>query len=89
MTAVSVETADRLNEIRRTLVGAGVEAKPATDMLMIAKVFQLVGDGDLVVDALLMTPRPQWLRNLIGHNLSLPPAPDAPPAGLAGGRGTE
>lgn len=74
MTAVSVDTADKLNHIRRQLMVAGVAGKPGKDMELLATVLEYVGDSDLVVDALLMTPRPDWLWELVGYDLSLPGA---------------
>lgn len=88
MTAVSVDTADKLNHIRRELQDAGVVGKPEA-MQHIAAVLEHVGDADLTVAALLMTPRPGWLWELVGYDLALPLAPAAPPVDLAAPRAIE
>lgn len=72
-----------LHDIRSQLAAAGAQMRPATDLAMIARVLRHVGDAGLAVDAILMTPRPQWLSDLIGNDLcrlpAQPPRPMASP----------
>lgn len=89
MTAVNVATAMQMQQIRSDLEVLGVRMKGTTaDLEQIGKVLAHVGDPELTVDALLMRPRPPWLRGLIGSDLSAPlswPRPDH----ASDGRGSE
>lgn len=58
-----------LHEIRGRLASAGAHMRPMTDLAAIAVVLEHIGNPDLVVDAVLMRPRPAWLRELIGDDL--------------------
>lgn len=60
-----------LRELRSDLALAGVETKPSS-LQAINRVLEHIGHAELVVDALLMYPRPNWLWNLVGYDL-MPP----------------
>jgi len=56
--------------IRVRLEDAGVTMRPATDDDAIARVLaRCKGHAGVCGDAILMTPRPNWLRTLIGYDL--------------------
>lgn len=62
-----------VRDIRGQLAAAGAHMRPMTDTAKITKVLEKIGDPGLVADAILMRPRPEWLRELIGFDL-LPPS---------------
>lgn len=73
MAIVTPQRADELNRIRLALQALGVRHNAWTVMSQISRVLDRVGDADLVVDALLLRPRPAWLHALVGDDLSLRP----------------
>jgi hypothetical protein len=50
------------------VAGRRVQQRP-TDAALVERVIGYVGDPGLAVDAILMDPRPQWLRRLIGGDM--------------------
>jgi uncharacterized membrane protein len=64
-----------IRDIRSRLAAAGARMRPMTDLAAIALVLEHVGDPDVVVDAVLMERRPDWLKELIGDDLHLQSKP--------------
>lgn len=56
-------------ELRERIAASGVQFRSATDAVMLARVIDHVGDLELAADAIVMDPRPSWLRDLIGLDL--------------------
>ena len=56
-------------ELRERVAAAGIQLRSKTDPVMLARVFDHVRDVDLAAQAILMEPRPQWVRTLIGADL--------------------
>lgn len=59
--------------VRDDLALAGIPMREPTDAMMISRVIEHVqaggGDEHIAVLAILMEPRPSWLRELIGSDL--------------------
>lgn len=56
-------------ELRERVAAAGIQLRAQTDPVMLAHVLDHVRDVDLAMEAILMEPRPQWVRTLIGADL--------------------
>lgn len=56
-------------ELRERIAASGVQLRAKTDVVMLARVLDHVRDIDLAAQAILMEPRPQWVRTLIGADL--------------------
>jgi hypothetical protein len=56
-------------DLRERVAAAGIQLRSKTDPVMFARVLDHVRDIDLAAQAILMEPRPQWVRTLIGADL--------------------
>lgn len=56
-------------ELREGVAAAGVQLRSKTDPVLFARMLDHTGDVDLAAQAILMEPRPQWVRTLIGLDL--------------------
>jgi hypothetical protein len=56
-------------ELRERVAASGVQMRSKTDAVMLARVLDHARDVDLAAEAILMEPRPQWVRTLIGGDL--------------------
>ena len=56
-------------ELRERVAAAGVQLRSRTDPVLFARMLDHVGDVDLAAQAILIEPRPQWVRTLIGLDL--------------------
>ena len=56
-------------EVRERIAVSGVQLRSLTDGVLIARVVDHVGDVETAAQAIVMEPRPNWLRDLIGADL--------------------
>lgn len=56
-------------ELRERVAAVGVQLRSKTDPVLFARMLDHVNDVDLAAQAILMEPRPQWVRTLIGADL--------------------
>lgn len=58
-----------VQELRERIAASGVRMRAKTDAVMLERVLDHTKDVDLAAQAILMEPRPQWVRTLIGCDL--------------------
>lgn len=58
-----------VQDVREWVAASGVQMRSKTDVVMIARVLDHAGDVEIAAEAILMEPRPQWVRTLIGADL--------------------
>jgi hypothetical protein len=64
---------ERVRELRREVVARGVQTRSyLSDAPILARVLAHVGDVDLAATAIELSPRPPWLRSMIGTALAPP-----------------
>jgi hypothetical protein len=56
-------------DLRERVAASGIQLRSLTDGVLFARVLDHVHDVDLAAEAILMEPRPTWLRTLIGADL--------------------
>jgi Zn ribbon nucleic-acid-binding protein len=56
-------------DLRERVAASGIQMRSLTDGVLFARVLDHVHDVDLAAEAILMEPRPTWLRTLIGYDL--------------------
>lgn len=56
-------------DLRERVAASGIQMRSKSDGVMFARVLDHVHDVDLAAEAILMEPRPTWLRTLIGYDL--------------------
>lgn len=56
-------------EVRECIAAAGIQLRSKTDPVLIARMLDRVPDVGLAAQAILLEPRPQWVRELIGSDL--------------------
>jgi hypothetical protein len=58
-----------VQELRERVAASGIQLRSKTDPVLLARVLDHAKDIGLAAEAILMEPRPQWVRTLIGRDL--------------------
>ena len=56
-------------DLRERVAASGIQLRSKTDPVFLARILDHVKDVDLAAQAILMEPRPTWVRTLIGADL--------------------